>query len=164
MCYHHCHHVCQPSLPLSRRSRSQLVDITPPSISCTFEFDRSTPWTVYPPHIPTYPTFSSLSSQSGLLLPSLHALLHPHSSSHLIVLVSHTYLSTHLPTYLLTHTPHLGHPHPPANTYLQTYTRENVPLEIFATARDSFPFVASTAPGFVILSCRVRALSSPVGG
>jgi hypothetical protein len=75
---------------------------------------------------------------------------------------------THLPTYLLTHTPHLGHPHPPANTYLQTRTRENVPLEIFATARDSFPFVASTAPGqdplvavLLFSSCRIRALSSP---
>jgi len=72
----------------------------PPSISCTFEFNRSTPRTFYPPHI------HSLLSQPGLLFPSLHVL--PSSRSFKLTFVSCIpyHLSTHLPIYPLTHTPH----------------------------------------------------------
>ena len=51
--------------------------ISPPSISCTFEFDRSTPWTFYPTHLLTH--ISSPLSQSGLLFPSLRSLPSPRS-------------------------------------------------------------------------------------
>ena len=162
MCHHH-HHVCQPSLPLSPGRGHNY----PPSVSCTFEFDRSTPWTFYPPHIPTYPTFS-VSYQSGLLFPSLLAL--PSPRSFIVTFCSFLYsIPTFLLTYLSTLSPLrliLGPPRLPANTFLQTCMRENVLLEIFATARDSFPFVASTAPGqdplvavLLFFSCRIRALT-----
>lgn len=120
-----------------------------PSISCTFEFDRSTPWTFYPPppHTSTYPTFSvhyhSLANYFLLYMPFL---LHSHSSPHLLFLVFPYLPFCSPPIYPLTRRI-LGLLHPPANILLQTCTREYVLLEIFATARDSFPFVASTAPG-----------------
>jgi len=154
----------------------------PPSISCIFEFNQSTPWTFYPPHIPTYTTFAvSYHSLASYFLLYMSFLLYAHSSSHFCFLIFHTYLSTHLPIYPLTHTPllrTLSSPllvhQPPANTFLQTCTREVLLLEIFTTTRDSFPFVASTAPGqdslvgallfFLVVFARGPPSSSPVGG
>ena len=144
----------------------------PPSISCTFEFNWSTPLTFYSPQNTYLPNIRSLLSQSGLLFHYLHVLLHTHSSSHFAFLYSISLFYS--PTYLPSHpyatssqpSPLLVH-QPPANTFLQTCTREDILLEIFATARDSFPFVASTAPGqdplvagLLFSACRIRALTS----
>ena len=115
----------------------------------------------YLPHIlsllSVWPTISFFTC------PSFSTLIHRHI---LLFLVFHTYPSTHLPIYPLTPTPYPRTPGLPANTFLQTCMRENVLLEIFATARDSFPFVASTAPGqdplvavLLFFSCRIRALT-----
>ena len=97
------------------------------------------------------------------------ALIHPHIFAFLYsispfysptYLPSHPYATSSQPSPLLVH-------QPPANTFLQTCTREDVLLEIFATARNSFPFVASTAPGqdplvavLFFVSCRICALTS----
>jgi len=101
MCHHH-HHVCQPSLALSP-GRSRDSPISSPFISCTFAFNRSTPRTFYPPHIPTYPTFAvSYHSLAYYFLLYMSFLLHAHSSSHFCFLVFHT---TFLHTYLSTLSP-----------------------------------------------------------
>ena len=98
--------------------------------------------------------------------PSFFTLIHPRIFAFLYSI----HLSTHLPIYPLTHT---SRPHNPplssstSHQQIQTRTCEDVLLEIFATARDSFPFVASTAPGqdplvagLLFSSCRIRALTS----
>lgn len=71
------------------------------------------------------------------------------------------------PIYPPTHTPYPWSPPYTSKLLLQTCTRKNLLLEIFATARDSFPFVASTAPGqdplvavLLFFSSRIRASSS----
>jgi len=121
--------------------------ISPP-ISCTFEFDRSTPWTFYPPTHLLTPHSQSLITVwptiSFFTCPSFFTLIHRHICSFLYF---HTCLSVHHLSTLSPIRRILGLLHPPANLLLQTCTREDILLEIFATARDSFPFVASTAPG-----------------
>ena len=133
---------CLPTIPpVSHGSRSQTHQYHP-LISCIFEFDWSTPRTLLPPHIPIYPTFSALSSQSGLLFfdhafPSLHSFI---ATFGIFLYPVPTLLPTYQPpTYLPTTQP--DHPHPillPAvhhqQTYTQVRTRENILLEIFATA------------------------------
>src|SRR5258706_14398969 len=79
--------------------------------------------------------------------PTISFFLYAHSSPHLLFLVFPYLPFCSPPIYPPPIRRILGLLHPPANILLQTCTRENILLEIFATARDSFPFVASTAPG-----------------
>jgi len=121
------------------------LQISPPSISCTFEFDRSTPWTFYPTHLLT-PHFQSLIT----VWPTISFFTFPSPRSFIITFAFSCipYLPfCSPPIYPLTHTPHPWSPRSTSKLLLQTCPRKNLLLEIFATARDSFPFVASTAPG-----------------
>jgi len=83
----------------------------PSFISCTFEFNRSTPRTFYPPHIPTYPTFAvSYHSLAYYFLLYMAFLLHSHSSSYLLSCIPY------LPFCPLTHTPNPQNPLLPSSS------------------------------------------------
>ncbi len=135
--------------------------ISPPSISCTFEFDRSTPWTFYPPHI-YLPNILSPLSQSGQLFPSFSTLIHRHIYSFLYF---HTYLSVH---HLSTLSPYAASSD--SSIHQQTYFSKHARVKTYCLKYSLPPATLSLSlprrrlgrtPLVAVLlffSCRIRAL------
>jgi len=160
MCHHH--HVCQPSLPLSHRSRvaTRRYSLLPFLAYSSLTGQHHGPFT----H-PTYHILKALITVWPTIL-SLHALLlHAHSSLHLLFLVSHTYLPTYLPSH--PYTPSLDPTvhqqtqisnHARAKTYRLKYSLPPPTLSLSLPRRrlGRTPLVAV----LLFLSCCIRALFS----